>query len=121
MKQSILVIDDSPDLLFLFRTVLEMDGFEVFSAQTGLEALSTLAQIERPHLILLDMYLEDMTGIDFIVKLEKAMPQVVEKVPIVFISGRDDVPPSKAVGFIRKPIEIEKFLATVRGFIREAK
>ena len=116
-KQSILVIDDSPDTLLLQRTILELEGFKVFVAQSGTEALRVLSQIDEPNLILLDMQLDDMTGVDFLTLLEEKKPEIIENVPIVFLTGMDEVPKSQAVGFIRKPADKGKFLESVHRFI----
>lgn len=116
-KQTVLVVDDSADLLCLSKTILEMRDYEVFTALSGKEALSTLDEINRPDLILLDMQMEDMSGPNFLVELEKSRPDIIENVPVVFLTAMDKVPFSKAVGFIRKPFNIDKFLETVHRFI----
>lgn len=115
--KAVLLVDDNADLLNLNRTVLEMDGFKVFTALSGQEALTLLAKIGQPDLILLDMRMEDMSGPDFLAVLEKNRPEIIENVPVVFLTAMDKVPPSKAVGFIRKPIDIDKFLVAVHRFI----
>jgi len=116
-KESILVIDDSADTLILQRLVLELEGFEVFTAQTGEEAFGVLSEIDEPDLILLDMQMEDMTGLDFLTMLEEKMPKIMKAVPVVFLSGVNEVPESKAAGFIRKPTDSENFLVSVHDFI----
>ncbi len=116
-KQAILLIDDSADTLTLQRIILESEGFKVFVAQSGAEALAVLSQVDKPNLILLDMQLEDMTGVDFLTLLEEKKPDIIEDVPIVFLSGMDEVPKSQAVGFIRKPADQDKFLVAVHRFI----
>ena len=116
-KKTILVVDDSADLLNLNRIILEMEDYKVFTARSGSEALSALSQIELPDLILLDMQMEDMSGSEFLVKLEETRPEIIENVPVVFVTGMDNVPASKATGFIRKPIDIDNFLEAVRRFI----
>lgn len=117
-KQSILVIDDSFDTLTLQRILLESDGYEVFTAESGLEALKILSQVDEPNLILLDMRIGDMNGIEFLALLEEKLPEIIKDVPIVFMSGMDVVPKSKAVGFIRKPADKDKFLEAVHRFIK---
>ena len=116
-KKSILVIDDSLDMLSLQKTMLELEGFQVFIATSGTEALNLLAKITAPDLILLDMQMEDMSGVEFLKLLELEQPSVVEEVPVVFMTGMATVPKTKAVGFIRKPAEIGKFLAEVHYYI----
>jgi len=117
-KLSILVIDDNSDLLDLQKTILGMEGFEVFTAQSGREAIQVLAEIEEPDLILLDMQLQDMTGSTFLLVLEKKMSRVLKNVPVVFHSAMDQVPMGKAVGFIRKNAKIDEFLCSVHRFMK---
>ncbi len=116
-KQSILVVDDSIDTLTLQRIVLELEGYEVFTAESGAEALEILSEIDRPNLILLDMQMGDMNGIEFITMLEEKRPEIIKNVPIVFLTGMDVVPKSKAIGFIRKPADKDKFLGEVHRYI----
>ncbi len=63
------------------------------------------------------MNLGDMTGSEFLKILEKTNPKIFNDVPIVFFSGMVDIPASKAVGFIRKPIDLEKFIQDIRHYI----
>lgn len=98
------------------RLILE-DAFEVFKAQSGQAALELLSKIAPPDLILLDMRMEDMSGPDLLLVLEEKFPELIEKVPVVFLTGLDSVPKSKAIGFIRKPYELGKFLKDVHRFI----
>src|SRR5665213_1695803 len=100
-KRTVLVVDDNADLLSLSKTILEIDDYEVFTALSGKEALSILVEINKPDLILLDMRMEDMSGPDFLLALEEKRPEIFECVPVVFLSGVDKVPISKAAGFIR--------------------
>ena len=116
-RKSVLLIDDNEDLLTLLRTVLEMDDYEVFTARGAREALKTLSEISKPDLIFLDVRMDDVSGPDFLLDLEEKMPAVVKEVPVVFLTGLDEVPKSKAVGFIRKPIDIDTFLKATQRFI----
>lgn len=116
-KKSILVIDDCQDVLDLQRVVLEQNGYTVITAQSGIEAFEILAKISRPNLILLDMNLEDMTGIDFLKELENEKPEIIKNVPVVILSGTASVPESKAIGFIHKPYDLEKFISDVKTYL----
>lgn len=121
LKQSVLVIDDCSDTLDLQRILLEAEGFEVFTAQSGTEALELLSKIDQPNLILLDMQIGDMTGTDFLIRLEAKLPEIIKNVPVVFMTGMDAVPESKAIGFIRKPADMDKFIIAVHQFIEMGK
>ncbi len=116
-KKIVLVIDDSADFLSLNRSVLETEDYEVFTALGGDEAFVALEEIAQPDLILLDMRMEDMSGPEFLLALERKRPEIFENVPVVFLTALDKVPASKAVGFIRKPFDIDQFLVAVQGFI----
>jgi len=116
-RKSVLLIDDNDDLLTLLRTVLEMDDYEVFTARGASEAFKALSEISRPDLIFLDVQMDEVSGPDFLLLLEEKMPAVVNEVPVIFLSGFDEVPKSKAVGFIRKPIDIDTFLKATQRFI----
>lgn len=118
-KKRVLIVDDSADLLALNRTILEMEDYEVFTAQSGAASLKLLSEIAQPDLILLDIRMEGMSGPEFLFALEKERPDILENVPVVFLSASESVQESKAVGFIRKPYEIENFLAAIHRYIEK--
>lgn len=120
IKKSILVIDDSPDMLELRKTILEMDGIEVFSAASGTDALRILKEI-KVDLVLLDFSLGDMNGPEFLKRLEAEQPQTLKEVPVVFLTGMDknEVPPTKATGLISKSAGMEQFLKSVHSYFRK--
>ncbi len=117
-RQSILVIDDSTEALDLQKILLGLAGYSVYTAESGEEALQLLAEISEPHLILLDMQLGDMSGLDFLALLEEREPYIIQHVPVVFLTGMSDIPQSKAVGLIQKPADTDQFLKAVRQFIK---
>lgn len=117
-KKSVLVVDDNSDLLNLCQTILELGDFNVHTALGGQAALTILNGSCKPDLILLDMRMKEMSGLDFLKNLEETRPELIENVPVVFLTGLDEVPTSKAVGHITKPIrDFEQFLKTIHLFI----
>jgi CheY-like chemotaxis protein len=117
-RKSVLVVDDNADLLNLFKTILELDDYEVFTANSAQDAFRILSEINKPNLIFLDVKMQDMDGPEFLLMLEEKMPELVNNVPVVFLTGMDQVPKSKAVGFICKPIAgVDLFLNDTRRFI----
>jgi len=116
-KKSILIIDDGEVLLELQKSLLEMEGFEVFTAQSGTKDLELLSRIDKPDLILLDVRMEDMSGPDFLNLLENKRPELASTVPIAFVSAMDKAPPGNVVGFIRKPFDMDYYLKTIHRFI----
>ena len=96
-----------------------MEDYKVFTALSGAEAFAVLVNIPRPDLILLDVRMAGMSGPEFLLALEEKRPDIIENVPVVFLTGMDNVPASKAVGFIKKSSDVEKFLEAVHGFIEK--
>ncbi len=120
MKKRVMVIDDDSQMLNLYKTILEMNDYDVIVASSGQTALSLLATIKEPDLILLDVIMPEMSGPEFLVELEEQLPQISENVSIVFSSALEKVPRSKASGFIRKPTDLHEFLDDVRCFIEKS-
>jgi CheY-like chemotaxis protein len=117
-KKSILVIDDCLDLLSLLQTILEIDDYEIFTAQSGGEAFKLLAEINKPDLIFLDMKMDDMSGHDFLKILDEEWPEIIDTVPVVFLTAMDNVTKGKAAGYIHKPIsDVNTFLKDTQAFI----
>ena len=102
----------------LSKIILEKAGFDVSAAESGDEALLLIDKIPTPpDLILLDVRMDDMSGPEFLLILEEKYPDIFDRSPVVFLTALDELPASKAVGYIRKPIDIEKFLTAVHHFV----
>lgn len=120
-KQSILIIDDSLDMLELGRTILEIDGFKVYTAASGNQALEILYSIKDLDLILLDINLNDMNGYALLRIINERNMPASKEAPVVFYTGVEDPDLSNADGFIRKNGDIERFLKEVHHFIDREK
>ncbi len=116
---AVLLVDDTIDHLTLNKAILESERYKVFTASSGRIALGILSEIAQPDLILLDMQMAEMSGLEFITELENTRPGILKNVPIVFLTGMNEVPESKATGVIKKPVDIENFLVSVRRFIEQ--
>ena len=82
----ILVVDDDPDIIVILKDNLELDGYGVDTASNGKEALE-LFEIETPGLVVLDLSLPDIDGIQVCRLLRKK-----SDVPIIMLTARDGVP-----------------------------
>ncbi|HYP16411.1 MAG TPA: response regulator, partial [Opitutus sp.] len=82
---SILVVDDQPINVQLLKRKLEREGINVAAAYNGLEALE-LVKKEKPDLILLDVMMPDMDGIEVCQRLQA--DEQTRSIPIIFITAR---------------------------------
>lgn len=127
MKKSdikILLVDDEPDILEIVRYNLKTEGYQVFTASNGLEGVSTAKKI-NPHLILLDIMMPEMDGIEACEKIRKIKP--LEHVIIAFLTARSE-DYSQVAGFdagaddyITKPIKPKVLVSKVKSLLRRLK
>ncbi len=82
--QRILVVDDDPHIREVIRYALEKEHFQVLEAENGEHGL-TMALAEKPDLIVLDVMMPEMNGLDMCRTLRKT-----DNTPIIFLSSRDD-------------------------------
>ena len=79
-----LVIDDDPAILRLISLILSKLGFEVSQAGNGLEGLEQLANLGPPNVILVDMYMPEMNGLEFVTAVRSN--SVYTDLPIIMVS-----------------------------------
>jgi PAS domain S-box-containing protein len=114
----VLVVEDDPDTARLVRRRLEAAGHRVLVAATGADALA-LAEAERPALILLDLVLPDLDGLDVLEHL-KADPALAA-IPVLVHSATDDDGAGRrlgAVGHLAKPVAEAALLDQVAALVR---
>jgi two-component system cell cycle response regulator DivK len=116
MKPVILVVEDNERNRKLVRTVLEFRGYEVVECDDGEPALE-LARKHRPVLVLMDIQLPKVNGVEALARLRadpdtKAIP-VVAVTASVTPTERERVVAAGFNGYISKPIEVETFGAMV--------
>jgi len=114
---NILVVDDTPENLRLLIGILREQGYKVRSASNGPRAIAT-AQMHPPGVILLDIMMPEMDGYEVCKRLKA--DERTREIPIIFISGLDEVLDKvKAfllggVDYITKPFQSEEVLARVQ-------
>ena len=117
-RLNILVVDDEPPIRKLLRMGLTTQGYEVLEAQNGKAALALMEK--KPDLIILDLGLPDMAGLDLLRQMRAAN----DAVPIVVLSSREDEAgkvqalDSGADDFVTKPFGMEELLARLRAALR---
>jgi DNA-binding response OmpR family regulator len=118
MAKSVLVVDDEARLVNLVRGYLEQEGYLVYSASNGREALF-VAREQRPDLIVLDLMMPEMDGWEFMRQHRKE-----HNTPIIMLTARiDDI--DKVAGlemgaddYITKPFSPRELVARVRAVLR---
>jgi two-component system alkaline phosphatase synthesis response regulator PhoP len=124
MKELIVVIDDEEDIRELIRYNLSKDGFAVACAVSGEEGVE-LVQREKPDLVILDLMLPGIDGLEVCRRL-KADP-VLKTIPIVMVSARGEEPDVisglelGADDYVSKPFSPRVLLARVRSVLRRGK
>ena len=114
---SILIIEDDEGVRDSLAAVLREDGRAVETAEGGAQALRRLRRDPLPTLILLDLMMPDMDGIDFR-RAQLAEPRLRD-IPVIIISARPDVATQAAElgaeDFLRKPMSFEELLHVVQN------
>ena len=120
MKPKILIVDDSALSRRTLRRILESADYEVVEADDGMAALE-LYFLEKPGLVLLDLVMKGMYGLDVLVKLREMDPKALVVVASADIqsSTRTMVDEAGALGFINKPFIAEPVLAAVKAALAE--
>ncbi|MFB8788256.1 MAG: hybrid sensor histidine kinase/response regulator [Potamolinea sp.] len=118
----ILVVDDSPDNLFLVQTILEEEGYKITLAEDGRVALEQI-DLSPPDLILLDVMMPGIDGFEVTKRIRENTK--LPFMPILLITAFDPAQASVVKGldsgaddFIRKPVEVDELLARVRSLLR---
>ena len=119
-KQRILLVDDDPNISHLVRLYLEKEGFDVTESARGDEALEAFRR-ESPALVLLDVMLPGMDGLQVLKEIRKT-----SKVPVIMLTARDETF-DKVLGlelgaddYVTKPFETKELVARVKAVLRRA-
>ncbi|HEY4744499.1 MAG TPA: sigma-54 dependent transcriptional regulator [Desulfuromonadaceae bacterium] len=119
MSKTILVVDDEKDIRASLAGILEDEGYQVVTAASGADALEC-AREELPDLVLLDIWMPGMDGLETLERLKKLFPQIT----VIMISGHGTIETAVrttklgAFDFIEKPLSLDKVLITVANALR---
>jgi len=120
MKRRILIVDDEESIRRSLAGALTDEGYQVLTAADGVAALELL-ETERPHLLLLDIWMPQMDGMEVLRRI-KAEPYDVS---VIMISGHGNIETAVtatklgAYDFIEKPLSLEKVILTIDHALRE--
>jgi PleD family two-component response regulator len=122
-KQTILVVEDDPNLSEMLNTYLKIQGYQVFTAEAGEAAVET-CQTALPNIALLDVRLPDFDGYEVARRLRAH--RRTQHIPLVFLTERSERSDKirglelGAVDYITKPFDLQELLLRVRNVLRRA-
>lgn len=119
----IMVVDDEPDAIFILKTLLSREGYEVIAAQDGEECLQKLGEV-KPDLILLDVMMPDIDGWEVSKRVKEN--QSTSSIIVLILSVRGSEEDKKrsfeyahADGHLTKPIDSKEIISTVKAFLKK--
>lgn len=119
-KEKILVIDDSATNIVLVKGVLEEAGYEIITSNSAKKALKIL-DTEKPDLILLDLMMPQMSGYDFLEKMNEE--KLLDEIPVIVVSAKiteeaiDKAIKNGASDYIKKPVDIQELTEKVDAIL----
>ncbi len=117
MAQTILIVEDNELNMKLFRDLLEAQGYNVIQTRDGMQALD-LARSERPDLIVMDIQLPQVSGLE-VTKWIKADDDL-KHIPVVAVTAfamkgdEEKIREGGCEAYVAKPISVNDFLSTIR-------
>ncbi len=122
MAKTILVVDDETSILQSMEGILSDEGFEVASAESGLEALGKIEEM-MPDLVLLDIWMPGVDGIETLEKIKALYPSL----QVIMMSGHGNIETAVkatkvgAYDFIEKPLSLEKLLLSISNALEHSR
>ncbi|MEM7515728.1 MAG: sigma-54 dependent transcriptional regulator, partial [Planctomycetota bacterium] len=123
-KETVLVVDDDGDVRLALEMLLQYEGWEVWTAKDGREALARLdSEPHAPSLVITDLKMPRMDGLELLEKIRERD----DAPPVVMVSGHGDVGTAVeavkrgAADFLEKPLDENRVTVTLRGALRQNK
>ncbi|UCD25573.1 MAG: sigma-54-dependent Fis family transcriptional regulator [Gemmatimonadota bacterium] len=119
MPKRVLVVDDERGVREALRQILEYEGMEIATANSGDEALESMPDF-HPHLVLLDVKMAGMDGLQTLAKIR----EIDDNLPVVMISGHGSIQTAVeatqlgAYDFLEKPLDTDRILLTLRNALQ---
>jgi two-component system cell cycle response regulator DivK len=123
MAKTVLVVEDNELNMKLFHDLLEAHGYRTLQSRNGFDAMD-IARAERPDLILMDIQLPEVSGLEVTKWLKedddlKAIP-VIAVTAFAMKGDEERIRQGGCEAYISKPISVVKFIETVRSYLGEA-
>jgi two-component system cell cycle response regulator DivK len=122
MPKTVLIVEDNELNMKLFNDLLEAHGYATIQTKSGVEAVE-LARRHRPNLILMDIQLPEVSGLEVTQWLKD--DEELRSIPIVAITAfamkgdEEKIRQGGCEAYLSKPISVVKFLETVRNYVTE--
>ncbi len=122
MARTILIVEDDPKNLILFRDLLQVNGYETIEANNGKQGVE-LARVQKPDLILMDMQMPEMDGLEA-TRIIKA-DATTSNIPVIAITSyamkgdEEKILEAGCDGYLAKPIDIKELLKEVNEYLSE--
>jgi two-component system, cell cycle response regulator DivK len=120
MAKTVLIVEDNELNMKLFHDLLEAHGYATLQTKDGIEAMK-IARQKRPDLILMDIQLPEVSGLE-VTKWLKEDPEL-RAIPVVAVTAfamkgdEDKIRQGGCEAYIAKPISVARFLETVQRFL----
>ncbi|WP_363347269.1 response regulator [Methylocystis echinoides] len=122
MKKTVLIVEDNELNMKLFNDLLEANGYATLRTKSGVEAVA-LAREHRPDLILMDIQLPEVSGLEVTRWLKD--DEELRDIPIIAVTAfamkgdEEKIRQGGCEAYLSKPISVAKFLETVNSFLAE--
>jgi two-component system cell cycle response regulator DivK len=122
MPKTVLIVEDNELNMKLFNDLLEAHGYATIQTKSGVEAVE-LARRHRPNLILMDIQLPEVSGLEVTQWLKD--DDELRTIPIIAITAfamkgdEEKIRQGGCEAYLSKPISVAKFLETVRNYVTE--
>ena len=123
MAKSVMIVEDNELNMKLFNDLLEANGYRTIKTRNGLEALD-LARAHRPDLILMDIQLPEVSGLEVTKWLKE--DDELHVIPVIAVTAfamkgdEERIREGGCEAYLSKPISVAKFIETVRHFLGSA-
>jgi two-component system cell cycle response regulator DivK len=123
MKKKVMIVEDNELNMKLFRDLIEASGYETIRTRNGLEALD-LARAHRPDLILMDIQLPEVSGLE-VTKWLKADDEL-HSIPVIAVTAfamkgdEERIRQGGCEAYISKPISVARFIETIKSYLGDA-
>lgn len=120
MKKKVLIVEDNELNMKLFHDLLEAHGYETLQTKDGMEAL-TLAREHHPDLILMDIQLPEVSGLEVTKWIKE--DDTLRSIPVVAVTAfamkgdEEKIREGGCEAYIAKPISVVTFIETVKQFL----